>query len=271
MAQAEHYIWVFVAVLVVILVAAATINVLVDPYAISQLLNVSGFNDKKPGEWEHARLRKPFDLWRGQYDAIVLGTSQVERGIDPGNPALRANVIRLYNAGLSEERPFEQAILLRLATQVSDLKFAIISLDFLRYIGAGGQPEFLSTGWTRWEGLADYLKTLLSIATLQDSLKTVAASVRHLPTLQHRANGLLNVEDLFVDVGQPDYRKVFDGIDGNYLNGAYTKMLKVRDQFERNGFDHTALKGLLRDPKSRPAGRDHQFPRPRPTLSAMDR
>jgi hypothetical protein len=246
MAQAVRYIRVFATVLVGILGAVAAVNVFVDPYAVNRLLNVTGLNDQKPGEWEHARLRKPFDLWRGNYDAIALGTSQVERGIDPGDPALRQNGIRLYNAGLSEERPFEQAILLRFAAQVTDIKFAIVSLDFLRYIGAGGQPEFLSRTWTRWDAMTNYLETLISIATLWDSMKTLAASQRHQPTLQHHADGLLNVEDLFAKIGQPDYRRVFDVIDGSYLNGAYAPMLTAREKLEHGGLDHSDLKDMLK-------------------------
>jgi hypothetical protein len=189
MDAAGRYIRIFVASLFSTLAFAVAFNVVVDPYDISRIFVSSHVNVIKPRESENARLRKPFDLWRRKYDGVVLGTSQVEQGMDTSNPALAANNLSLYNAGLSEERPFEQALLLRHAAETSGIKFAMISLDFLRYVGGGGRPEFLSREWTRRLAVINYLKTLVSATAAKDSILTVAGNLAGKPALQHLPDG----------------------------------------------------------------------------------
>jgi hypothetical protein len=245
MSAAARYIGLCTATLFGALACTAAFNLAIDPYGLSRLVEIPRVNDRKPAEWEQGRLRKPLDLWRRTYDGIALGTSQVERGIDPDNPALRERGITLYNAGLSEARPYEQAILLRLAASTGHLKFALVSLDFLRYADGGGRAEFLPADWTPQHGLAESLKTLLSAGTVLDGLRTMAASWRKQPTLQYWPNGLSNVEALLREIGQPDYRATFDSTDGYYLNVAYAAMLARREELQRSGFRHAAVKDMI--------------------------
>ncbi|HUD87645.1 MAG TPA: hypothetical protein VMR17_14405 [Xanthobacteraceae bacterium] len=238
------YIRIFIATAAVIIGGAVAINLVVDPYDVSRLVRVRGFNDDKAREEGFARLRKPFDLWRRHYDGVVLGSSQVERGIDTDNPTLAARGLTLYNAGISEERPFEQALLLKHAVEVSGVRFAIVSLDFLRYVGGGGRPDFLPQDWNRWRGVDEYLKTLISYTTLADSAATVAASWAHRPSLQHGPDGLMNAE-AFERIGVPHVRELFNAVDAVYLNSAYAPVLQGRAALERDGFDHTALRDML--------------------------
>jgi hypothetical protein len=242
---AGRYIRVFTATLLGILATMGALNLVVDPYDISRLLTSPHVNALKPRESENARLRKPFDLWRRNYDGVVLGTSQVEQGFDTSNPALAANNLTLYNAGLSEERPFEQALLLRHAAETSGITFAIISLDFLRYVGGGGQPEFLPRDWTRRHAVINYLKTLVSATTVKDSILTIAANRSGKPILQHLPDGQLNIESVFERIGQPDYRSQFNAIDAIYLNNAHRPILDVRTTLEQNGFDHSDVREML--------------------------
>jgi hypothetical protein len=245
MLPVSRYLVILGATFAGVLGGAAALNLLIDPYGVAGTREIAGFNDRKPAEWENARLRKPLDLSRRRYDAIALGTSQVERGIDPDNPALLERGITMYNAGLSEERPFEQAILLRVASAATRVTMALVSLDFLRYADAGGRPQFLPTDWTRWSGLVGGGATLVSARAVADSARTVFASWRRQPTLQHLPNGLLNVEPLLDQAGAPDCRAAFDAVDSAYLNVSYGPMLARENELRRTGFDHTALKDLL--------------------------
>jgi hypothetical protein len=242
MIPASKYIQLFVTVAAGTVLAVAVVNFVVDPYGINRVVQVSWLNSSKPGEWEHARLRKPMDLISLHYDGISLGTSQVERGMDPDNPSLTARGITLYNAGLSEERPYEQAILLRLAAEQGHVRLALVCLDFLRYVAAG---EFLSRNWTPWRGRMDYLRSLVSLDATRDAAATVWASLRRTPSLQHLPNGLLNVEALFKAIGYPDPYSQFASVDAVFLNGAYQPVLDGRARFERDGFDHAAIRDML--------------------------
>jgi hypothetical protein len=244
--SAASYIRIWLASVVAILGAAAALNLVIDPYGVSQLLELPRLNAMKPAELGRARLRKPFDLWRRSYDGVALGASQVEHGIDPKHPGLSARGLTLYNAGISEERPFEEALLLRYAAETTRVGFAIVALDFLRYVGGGGKPEFIPTDWTRSRAVIDYLKSLISATAVRDSIATIGASWDGTPTLQHLPDGLLNIEQYFSAAGQPDYRSQFNGVDAAYLNGAYKPMLDRRAALERVGFDHSALADMLR-------------------------
>ena len=91
-----------------------------------------------------------------------------------------------------------------------------------------------------------YFKSLVSATTVRDSIATISASWDGTPTLQHLPDGLLNIEQYFSAVGQPDYRSQFNGVDAAYLNSAYKPMLDRRAELERVGFDHSALTDMLR-------------------------
>jgi hypothetical protein len=112
-------------------------------------------------------------------------------------------------------------LLLRLAAETAQPKFALISLDFLRYVGGGGRPQFLSRDWTPWQGVASYLRSLASARTLADSAATVVASATSAPTAE------------------------FDNVDRYYLNSAYLIVMEQRAQLERAGFDHAAMRDML--------------------------
>jgi hypothetical protein len=128
--SAASYIRIWLASAIAILATVAAFNLVIDPYDVSRLLELPRLNAMKPAELGRARLRKPFDLWRRSYDGVALGASQVEHGIDPEDPGLLSRGITLYNAGISEERPFEQALLLRHAAETTHVRFAIVALAF---------------------------------------------------------------------------------------------------------------------------------------------
>jgi hypothetical protein len=245
MSPGARFVSTFLATCVTILAVAAAFNLLVDPYDINHLIRSERFNGRKPAQSAHARLHKPFELWGKNYDGVVLGTSQVEQGFDTIHPALIERGATLYNAGISEERPFEQALLLRHAAETAGVKFAIVALDFLRYVDGGGRPKFMRTDWTRWHAVEEYLTSLISGDTLRDSYSTIVASWKQTPTLQHLPNGTLNIEPFFTAIGQPDYDSLFDSVDAAYLNGAYEPLLARRAELTRRGFDHSALKEML--------------------------
>jgi hypothetical protein len=242
---AARYVRVFVATFCAAVACAGGVNLAVDPYGVAQAVEVPWLNGRRPAELAQARLRKPFDLRRRRYDGIALGASQVEFGIDTENPSLVARGIRLYNAGFSEQRPFEQALLLRLAAETAQLKFALISLDFLRYVGGGGRPQFMPRDWTPWQGVASYLRSLASARTLADSAATVVASATSAPTAQHLPGGQLNIDEYFALRPQPHPRIEFDNVDRYYLNSAYGIVMEQRAQLERAGFDHAAVRDML--------------------------
>jgi hypothetical protein len=57
--------------------------------------------------------------------------------------------------------------------------FALVSLDFLRYVGDGGILKSLPMHWTRWDSAADYIASLTSASSLHNSLSTFRVAKAH--------------------------------------------------------------------------------------------
>lgn len=228
-----------------LLIIAAAANLLVDPYDVTRLVRVSGFNRLKPAEWENARRHKPFDLLRGHYDTAVIGTSQVERGVDPDAPALHAHGIALYNLGLSELRLDEAASLLDFAADCGIVR-ALITLDFVRYNRPSENPEAsLPHDWNKTRLFLDHLRTLVSSRSLLDALRTVEVNWRGQPSLEHLPGGMLNLPQYLDVVGWPDYRRSFDQVDAVYVNDTYRPLRDRLVAGEHASFDHAALRRIL--------------------------
>ncbi len=229
-----------------LLVTAVAFNAVVDPYGVTKLISLERINAAKPKEWENARIAKPFEVARRHYDAIVLGTSQVERGIDPDYPALSAGGIALYNMGLSELRLYETRLLLDYSIKASGIDAAVVSLDFGRY---NRPPEDATTAlpedWDKSRLILDYLRTLISLRSLSDSFTTLRTNRAGSASLEHLPNGVLNVDRFFAQAGYPDVRGSFDSVDAVYINSAYDRMLAARPELLRGGFDHKALQRIL--------------------------
>lgn len=112
-----------------------TFNI-VDPYGVTGVPTIEGFNDIKPQQREAGRIYKPISFLRqiyldkDLYNGIVLGGSRELRGIDPLNPSLRAAGYRLYNFGLVEGRPYESASVAELVASHLPIDSIIFDVDY---------------------------------------------------------------------------------------------------------------------------------------------
>src|SRR5215471_19481271 len=66
-----------------VLLLAAAFNYVVDPYELHRLVNLDGFNKKKPSAGPNGKLIKPYGVQLVQPRTLLLGNSRVEAGIDP--------------------------------------------------------------------------------------------------------------------------------------------------------------------------------------------
>ena len=247
--SATRYLKTYGAVAVGLLGLVVAFNVVVDPYGVLPAMSVAGLNAHKPREVRFARLRKPFDVWRGHFDALVLGTSQVEQSFDP--EYLAPHGVRLYNLGLSELRLYEMAMLLDHAARTGDVKLAMISVDFVRYDTPPWGPSFLPRDWNRARLVAQYGKSLTAFRTLLDSEHTIEANRSGQPVFEHLPGGRLNVEEMFDRAAVAGIPGAFDAIDAVYLNDTYRPYVKEHERLTERGFDHTDLRRLIRVARDR--------------------
>jgi hypothetical protein len=87
----------FVAVLSVV----AAFNVVVDPYLLLGIPRLAGFNARKPAIDTQQRLMKAYDVLRFAPHTLILGSSQVEVGLDAQHFAELAHEGPAYNLGLT--------------------------------------------------------------------------------------------------------------------------------------------------------------------------
>lgn len=134
---------------------------LVDPYDYFGMPTLSGFNAQKPFMYDHARLAKTQAIARRHPAALILGGSTIEGGLDPAHPALAAWP-GAYNAALPSGRFYESYRLLQHALAHGRVDLAIVSLDFINWVGA---PDISVPGFSE-----------ASLATRFDGTLNVGAS-----------------------------------------------------------------------------------------------
>ncbi|MCW5729145.1 MAG: hypothetical protein KIT20_00190 [Alphaproteobacteria bacterium] len=114
--------------------AVAGACLLVDPYRMLALIEIPDFNQRKPQAGLQIRLNKAYDARRAAPDAIILGNSRVEAGIDPEHPALIEAGLRPFNLGIPGAGMFEQLRYLQHAIHGQRLRLLIVGLDFVDFL-----------------------------------------------------------------------------------------------------------------------------------------
>ena len=164
------------------LLLTAAINLIVDPYGIYRLVSRPGFNQNKPTQQFHHRLLRAHEIARVKPDAVLMGTSRTQVGLDPRSPAFAGKAERVLNIALSDGTPYEALRYLEHADAEGKVKLAVMGLDFLSFdLRTKPNDEFLEdrlavspTLRSNWLASAtDWIPTLLSIDALQASQRTV--------------------------------------------------------------------------------------------------
>ncbi len=155
----------------------------VDPFGLYRWLpERQGFNANKPRQVSHERMVRAADLTRLAPDAVILGTSRAQVGIDPEAAAWAGIAQRAANAAFSDGTPYEALRYLEHAHQRTKIKIAIFGADYLSFVGAvRHSPDYLEDRlatsnahvpqpFHRW---ADAPSALLSLDALRISRRTI--------------------------------------------------------------------------------------------------
>jgi hypothetical protein len=164
------------------LAAVGGANAVIDPYGIWGLSALPTLRGHRPEEVFHDRMFKAHELQREHPDAVLLGTSRTQVGLDPHSPAFQGRAERVVNAALSDGQPWEAWRYLQHAEGLGPVKLAVMGLDYLSFdvsappnvefsdarlsVDAEGQPQRLS-----W--LADVAPALFSETALRASAHTL--------------------------------------------------------------------------------------------------
>jgi hypothetical protein len=133
MPQARTYSLYVIAMTLALLGATALGNAVTDPYGIYGWFDRQGANANKPGQKGHDRLVKAYAIRHLQPDALLLGTSRVQYGLNPDDEALHKVAKRPYNGALLGSNIYMALRYLQHAHALSPVRVAVLGLDPLMF------------------------------------------------------------------------------------------------------------------------------------------
>lgn len=191
----KHYLTLWLATTMALVLVVAAFNVAVDPYGLFRLIDRSGFNSIKPAAATHGAMTKAYQLVRVKPKILVLGNSRAELGLDPAHPALAAQG-PVYNAALpgtgvkTSLRFLQHALASNASNPADQVKVVVWGIDFMDFLTDAAAPRHAAVPGkddgrllgpdnvhaTQWQQQSrDYLITTLTLTALLDSVHTLAS------------------------------------------------------------------------------------------------
>lgn len=193
-------------------------NWLVDPYRIFGGPVIDGFNALKPAIAKNQRIFETVSVARKPPQAIILGTSRADVGLDPEHPALsRWNTFNLATSG---QPIYETMRLFKHALDGGRLEVAAIGLDFSSSNIFQSVPADFDESNFR-SGRA--IKLLFSFPALRDSLETINQQDRKAILTERglfQSNGF-RMSSFEHIMNKGGHHRAFIESETTYLNFAY--------------------------------------------------
>ena len=151
----------------------------IDPYDICRIVSIKGLNAQKPEFSTHLRMSKAWAIRYEKPEAINIGTSRAEYGIDPDHPGWGSG--HIYNLALSGANVYECLRYFQHAHCVKPLKKVALPLDFFMFnTYRKNKPDFdenrlaaTPDGLPAKFSIANDLLSSFSIDGLIDSFDTI--------------------------------------------------------------------------------------------------
>ncbi len=138
MSVTSRYLKVMASVMIAGLVLAMIVNAVIDPYGVVMMVRVSGVNTLKPYASTRVRMFKAYGVMRSHADAIALGNSRVEIGVDPSSIYWPASSRKVYNLGIPGSGLYTAYRYLQHALAVQRPRIVVLGLDFMDFnLGSG--------------------------------------------------------------------------------------------------------------------------------------
>jgi tetratricopeptide (TPR) repeat protein len=252
----------FAAIFAAMAVGILVFNVIVDPYWAYGAPEIEGFNAVKPQVTNELRLAKANIVCRVKPDAVILGSSRAELGLDPEHPALSAAFQRPYNLSMAGMGIEEMLRMLQHAWYASDgkLRLAILALDDLMFAANREKIVFGGEifGYDERRLIASPERNCRSTFLNDIEVLLLAKGLRSsIATLQHQdaselylGNGMRNRERNMLATGMPrvGHAPAFTNNEFYYINKIWTAGAEQRFCFEAPEYGSTfqRLREMLR-------------------------
>lgn len=210
---------------VALLFCMVLLNLIADPLAIYRLVNKPGFNQAKTRLSAYSRVAKP--IWMDLYDyqRIAFGSSRTEIGIPMYGTAWDQQGEQAMNAAVSGANITTVAQLFRHATEVTNMKSAVVGLDFFMFNaynnGGYSHPQLLApqnSSSTRLLRAAEL--SLFSQDILQASIRTLRK--QSADDDKYHLSGQMNNERETLRALKKGYPNIFAHFEDGFFRTTWT-------------------------------------------------
>ncbi len=180
----KRYLWTLLATFIAAIFAAGLINLIIDPYGTFHLVTIRGLNLIKPNPDHDIETIKAYALRQVSPDALILGNSRAEVGLDPTHPVWQeAGYSSVYNAAIRGSSLHTAWRLLERATHRYPPKFVLLGIDFFDFpIAPDEQTAPAKVTNETWLDDARWiLRATLTMQALLDSATTVRRQLQTNP------------------------------------------------------------------------------------------
>jgi hypothetical protein len=170
----------YLVTLVLLICSAVVFNLIIDPFGVYHLVEINGINNIKTGQGNHVRMGKAGSVRVFKPQAVILGDSRAEYGINPEHPGWKAGPV--YNLAISGSNVYEILRYFEHAHRIKPLKQVLFVLDFKQFnayrineedFTESRLSETLNEKENKYYYLSDFISTTLSIKALAQSINTI--------------------------------------------------------------------------------------------------
>jgi hypothetical protein len=178
----KKYLRTFTFTFLPICVLISLLNLIVDPFWYYRIIEIPGFNQVKSKFQFYEREYKPLILDKENPQAIILGSSYSEIGLDPMHPALTKNGFKTYNFGMINAEWNVIYCNFHFAIQRNPIRKIILGINVvdLSEINCSNKIESM--------GQPNHFKNLFSLDATLQSIKVLTRQGPHEAT--HTREGL---------------------------------------------------------------------------------
>ncbi len=254
MNKSKSYLQISGILMLTAIITTVSFNWFMNPYGIYHSPEIDGINKRKPLFAGQLRLAKAWTIYKRKPDAIILGSSRSECGLDPNHPGWK-NAQDVYNLAISGGNMYEALRYFQHAHALKPQKKVVLGLDFRMFNifekgGAGGFKDsrlvVKADGSVNSEfSIFEKFIMLASMDVLRDSMKTFKKQDRD---LHYLPNGKVSWK---VNAKQNNklggYHKAFRATEKKNMNQIWFQRPNQYDFIHPNtgqsSFDY--LRGLL--------------------------
>lgn len=152
------------------LFCVVALNYLINPYSIYTAPRLDGINNNKPLLFKYLRLTKAYAVLHKKPDALIIGSSRTEHGLNPEHPAILGKY-NSFNLALTGASIYENLRYLQHANSVEPLKMVVLAVDYFQFNAY--RPT--AVGFSEHRLAADINGNPRSVSIFTDNLATLAS------------------------------------------------------------------------------------------------